>query len=372
MRPLRAATTSTQSLRAASQRSSPTFRQPARAASSSSYTPKPRTTPSYTAAAPAPRARVLSTKKPLPPTSKVNGPIDPQAAIPEAATVADVDPALAAAIPTPTTTAPPTDPLDDELSVWTAKARALRALSSSSPSASAIVNVIITSPLVDASAPPVAARRRLNQTVQAFLEAWLDRAGDSLPPPRPKIGELFLTWKGRKVYGGSSLASMGVRVDGEGRVKVDGAAGGEGYYKGGIHLEVWNESLYADFLLERGRRRAREITDGLEPGYDSDGCPIGGGDDDAEELLVEEQPKRKGIRIVLKAKDHEPLKLTTRDETNVETLVEAFRTQRGVGEEWEVSVWFDGERLGEETLVTEIDIDPDEANQLEVHVKKRD
>ena len=41
------------------------------------------------------------------PSSGVNGPIDPQAAIPPAATVADVDPALAAQIPTPETSSTP-------------------------------------------------------------------------------------------------------------------------------------------------------------------------------------------------------------------------------------------------------------------------
>lgn len=73
---------------------------------------------------------------------------------------------------------------------------------------------------------------------------------------------------------------------------------------------------------------------------------------------------------MLKSKEHDPLKLTTREETDVETLIEAFRTQRDVGPEWEVSIWFDGERLEEDSLVTDIDIDPDEANQLEVLVKK--
>jgi hypothetical protein len=85
---------------------------------------------------------------------------------------------------------------------------------------------------------------------------------------------------------------------------------------------------------------------------------------------VVQQPRRRGVRIVLKARDHEPLKLTTREETTVETLIEAFRTQRQIGPEWEVAIWFDGELLEEEALVAEMDIDPDEANQLEVHVKK--
>jgi hypothetical protein len=75
-----------------------------RAASSSSYTPKPRAASSSSSipAAPGIRPRQRATPQtPRPPSSEVNGAIDPQAAIPAAATVADVDPALAAQIPTP-------------------------------------------------------------------------------------------------------------------------------------------------------------------------------------------------------------------------------------------------------------------------------
>jgi len=104
LRPLRVAAPSIRSqyLRAATRRS-PILKQLARAASSSSYTPRPRTT-----ASPAPRFAgrgPASTRDLLPPSSGVNGPIDPQAAVIQPATVADVDPALAAQIPTPESSA---------------------------------------------------------------------------------------------------------------------------------------------------------------------------------------------------------------------------------------------------------------------------
>ena len=98
-----------QLLRAAHRRSAILRQLQARAASSSSYTARPRATPA--SSIPSSRARApLATAKakspigpPTVPSSGVNGPIDPQAAIPPAATVADVDPALAAQIPTPET-----------------------------------------------------------------------------------------------------------------------------------------------------------------------------------------------------------------------------------------------------------------------------
>ncbi|KAK4238347.1 mitochondrial genome maintenance MGM101-domain-containing protein [Achaetomium macrosporum] len=104
-RPLRAASTSLQCPRVLSQRS-PRLIQHARAASSSSYVAKHRTTTTSSSASPAPARRAApppapqGPKNPAAPSSDVNGVIDPQAAILPAATVADVDPLLAAQIPT--------------------------------------------------------------------------------------------------------------------------------------------------------------------------------------------------------------------------------------------------------------------------------
>ena len=106
IRPMRVASPSIlpiQYLRSPTRRS-PILKQLARAASSSSYTPRPRTTSSIPAsrarAAPAPRPTTTATPPAAPPSAPV---LDPQAAIPPSATVADVDPQLAAQIPTPET-----------------------------------------------------------------------------------------------------------------------------------------------------------------------------------------------------------------------------------------------------------------------------
>ncbi|KAK4041388.1 hypothetical protein C8A01DRAFT_14843 [Parachaetomium inaequale] len=263
----------------------------------------------------------------------------------------------------------------DDFSEWITKARALQAAESQN----AIVQVMTTSRLEGCSRP-VIAQRRLNQTVQLLLKTWADRtpglprdiaaAVAANPGSSSSSSLLFLTWKGNKIYGHSTLASLGVQVDARGNLRNNR---GEGYKHEMIHLEVWTDELYADYLANRGKERALKLGVGGDDGEaeGEDGLAAGGDADDEEAPQVV-QPRRRGIRIVLKARDHEPLKLTTRDETNVETLIEAFRTQRQIGPEWEVAIWFDGERLDEETLVTDMDIDPDEANQLEVHVKKAD
>jgi hypothetical protein len=144
----------------------------------------------------------------------------------------------------------------------------------------------------------------------------------------------------------------------------------------GLHLEVWTEEAYSEYVEQRGKERALNLA-GEDEEEDGEGRSTEGNrageDGEGEKARASVQPtsRKKGIRIVLKAKDHEPLKLTTKEDTVVEALIEAFRAQRGLGPEWDVAIWFDGEHLDDDSLVADIDIDPDEANQLEVHVKKK-
>jgi hypothetical protein len=251
---------------------------------------------------------------------------------------------------------PPTSPNPtDDFSEWVAKARALQ----TAQTHQAVVQVFVTSRMAGCGAP-LLVRRRLNQGVQLLLDVWTNSKRGEMNIPDAVAAGLFLTWKGHKIYGHSSLAALGVQVDARGELRN---SVGEGYCRGGIELEVWTEEEYGRFLASRGKERAL-MFGGEEEEEDGDGG-VGGVED-----LEPVRERKRGIRIALKARDHEPLRMTTREETTVETLIEAFRTQREIGPEWEVSIWFDGERLDEDSSIADLDVDPDEANQLEVHVKK--
>lgn len=300
---------------------------------------------------------------PTPSQSKPNRPSTPSHQSPPPTTTLSSSPIgiLAASPGTPTTTTNPpgTSPQpSDDFSEWVAKARALQALSTHQT----IVSVFLTSRMPGCGAP-LLAKRRLHQGVQLLLDVWTNAKRGELHIPDDVAAGLFLTWKGHKIYGHSSLASLGVQVDARGELRN---SVGEGYYRGGIELEVWTEEEYAKFLVTRGRGERALIFGGEDDGDEEDDD----GDDGVGGASQPVQERKRGIRIALKARDHEPLRMTTREETSVETLIEAFRNQRGIGPEWEVAIYFDGERLEEESLIADIDVDPDEANQLEVHVKK--
>jgi hypothetical protein len=189
--------------------------------------------------------------------------------------------------------------------------------------------------------------------------------------PDDVAASLFLTWKGNKIYGHSTLASLGVRVDAQGVVKGDRGGEADGYFPMGIVLEVWSEQGYSDYLAEKGKKRRLELGSDDEDLAAGDALVDGGGMPSGSYRAPEpEAPRKKGIKIVMKAKDHEALRTTAREDTSVELLVEAFRTQREIGPEWEVAIWFDGERLDEESVLGDLDLDSDDVNQLEVHIKK--
>lgn len=264
---------------------------------------------------------------------------------------------------------PQTDNAPDEFSEWVAKAREMQEKSK----LSAIVNCFLTSRLPGAAAP-VVARRRLNQGVALMLEAWVDtQRTRGVIVPDDVARNLFLTWKGNKIYSQSTIASLGVQVDAHGQLK---GGDSEGYTCGGIHLEVWTEEAYQEWLVQRGRERALKLGaldddegEEEEGGELGRGAALGAEGGGVGEPVAVQQ--KKGIKVVLKAKDYEALKLTAKEDSTIETLVGVFRTQREIGPEWDVAIYFDGERLEEDSLVKDADIDEDDINQFEVHIRQR-
>ncbi|KAK3361191.1 hypothetical protein B0T24DRAFT_116809 [Lasiosphaeria ovina] len=246
----------------------------------------------------------------------------------------------------------------DEFSGWEAIAREL-----TRKNPEATIYVMLSSRIPDTK--PLIVRRKLHQDMKLFLGTWIEtqRNGANLEVPPDVADKLVLTWKGNKVYQHSTAASLGVQVDAHG--KLIGRVG-EGYATSGgskallLHLEVWTEETYTEYQEKRERER---------------GLKLGTVDEDPFKFDIEPHEasstrgKQKGIKVVLKAKTHEPLKMSVHSDTTVGSLVAAFRKNRGIGPEQGIAIYFDGESLDEDSLVVSADIDPDETNQLEVHLK---
>ncbi|KAK4161569.1 hypothetical protein QBC43DRAFT_323545 [Cladorrhinum sp. PSN259] len=242
------------------------------------------------------------------------------------------------------------DNMEDE---WARKAMELRRLNEQET-----VIFMVTSRWPNTQ--PIKAKRRLVQSLAIVLETWMMKqrhVGVDLPD-----SEMFATWKGQKIYTHTSLASLGIRVDETGRPRC--SAGEAGYYFDdaglplGVHLEVWDEELYNEYLERKNRERAVKLGV-LDEEYAAE----------SERESPEPEPKKR-YKVILKAKELEPLRMAVMDNTTVEFMIDAFCQQRSIPDNWDIAIYFDGEKLDEHSLVVDADIDPDETNQFEVHIKK--
>ncbi|KAK3687622.1 ubiquitin-2 like Rad60 SUMO-like-domain-containing protein [Podospora appendiculata] len=238
----------------------------------------------------------------------------------------------------------------DEFSQWIAKAQEIE-----EKNGDVVINVMISSRLEGAQ--PLMVRRRLKQDMRVVFNAWIEHQRKcGLMVNDDFANKLFLTWKGNKIYPYSTAASLGVQVDAQGKLRINTT---QGYHRGGLHLEVWDEELYSEYLQYMEKERA------LQLGY-ADDNPLGQESEEEEEPAPE---KAKGIKIILKSKEHEAFRLTVHDDTTIGTVINAFRKNRNIAPEQSVAIYFDGEKLDEDSVIKDADIDLEETTQLEVHVK---
>lgn len=194
---------------------------------------------------------------------------------------------------------------------------------------------------------------QFDRPIRLIRDSWFALQERNKHPELPitSAEEIILTWQRKKVYTYSSLLGLGIRPQGDGKIIADE------YAKGGLQdgrtkvvFEAWTTEGFQQMELEeelRMKREAGELPD--------------------EEPAQEEQAKETKLRIVLRAKDMEAVKLTVRLETTVETLIVGFRTQRSIPSSKEVGIWFDGDRLEEHQTMEDVDINDMDA--LEVHIK---
>ncbi|KAH8882591.1 hypothetical protein GQ53DRAFT_847565 [Thozetella sp. PMI_491] len=257
------------------------------------------------------------------------------------------------------------DDLDDEFAreIEQARARARAKASgadSGLPTGGAAITIMVDAPGLP-NAVPCNFRRRVGQPLSVVLSTWIQLQASKGSPLPPGIeSKLFLTWRRNKIFGAASVLTLpGFEIDAAGNIKGNARAGKDGgIYEGGLYLEAWTEELLAEH--ERERQRERQLSLGILD------------DEDLQELdepASQEAKQPKGIRVILKAKELEPVKLTVQTHTTVDTMIAAFRQQRDLDDASDVSIFFDGEELEPDSQVGELDIDADDTNQLEVHIK---
>ncbi|KAI6781047.1 uncharacterized protein J7T54_003214 [Emericellopsis cladophorae] len=217
---------------------------------------------------------------------------------------------------------------------------------------SPIIAVCISSPVPGTKS--IRVRMRLDDPLSKVRRAWATRQYDN----DVAVGDerdLVLVWRGHMAYASSSFRALGVRpspwghgltTDHSDRAALteDGA---------GVLLEIFTSDLWEKFEADRKREHLRDTA-----GNDSLNQSGLGADHD-----VELEPEVK-LKVILKAKNLDSVKLTVRPETTVETLINGFKHERGVS--GQVTLWFDGECLNESMTVEDAEIE--DMDSIEVHI----
>ncbi|EGX91799.1 Ubiquitin [Cordyceps militaris CM01] len=229
-------------------------------------------------------------------------------------------------------------------------------LSPAPDNAKQAMDIVVTSEVPGAR--HVLARICFDRPLRAVRDCWTNSQHKRNVPLHGLLEhdeDVILTWRRKKVYMSSTLLSLGIRPSEDG----SGAAVMDGYARDGfnddrtrVHMEAWTPAQFAQMEREEERRRRRDLSD--EPAS-------GAGDNDEEDTAAAV------LRVILKTRGGEPVKLRVLPETTTETLVAAFRAQRDVPQEADVGLWFDGLRL--EAGATLSDAGIDDMDTIEVHVK---
>lgn len=210
------------------------------------------------------------------------------------------------------------------------------------------VDILITSQVPGTR--PLKLKYLFDKPFRLTRETWSsyqNKSGVSIP-----VDDVILTWRKKKIYNTSTLLSLGIRPQGDGRVIADGQ-GSEGFEdnRSLVHVEAWTPELFQEMERNEELRRRREAGDISEE------------DEDQEEEPADDVK----LKVILKSRDLEDLGLTIRPETTVETLITCFRAQRKVDPNKQIGLWWDGDRLEEHVTMEEAEIE--DMDTLEVYIQ---
>ncbi|CAN8102672.1 unnamed protein product [Discula destructiva] len=187
----------------------------------------------------------------------------------------------------------------------------------------------------------------------AFV-AWLRKYGAPLSEEMEQ--DIFLTWKGRRIYNSVSGLGLGWELSADGQLLAPDRTAG--YDRGGVLLEAWTEDDFERHEAEQERQRLVARGDLVEEGG---GVKFDGDEEEAEE------PKAPKIRLFLTEKDKDPLGLSAFADTQVRVLIGAYKKQRDVPSDREIRLLYDGEWLDPMMTVEQADIE--DRCTVEVYLK---
>lgn len=248
--------------------------------------------------------------------------------------------------------APPEEETDPELQVFINAARERQRLAESQKSepSTEILKVQVESAipgtLVDGK--PVTFKLNSTDQLKNLKTTWcsvmqmnhIDMAAE----------DIFFTWRGRRLYNTTTLRGLGIATMGNDLLYAGGVGDRRGFTadRKRVVLEAWTEELFQAHLAEQDKEEKRRR-----------------GELDEEEAEPS-APAEEKIRVAMRSKQGDPVKVSVSASSTVGDLVEKFREKRHLPAEVKVSIYFDGEKLDEGMMLQDADIGDDD--QVEVHL----
>lgn len=207
------------------------------------------------------------------------------------------------------------------------------------------IEILITSKMEGTK--PLKVRRKLCQRLKEVRLSWCDKQTiDGQPIDQAYKAAMFLTWNRIKLYDVTTCRSLGIKMDGRG--KLSGDRDGVGA-EGRIHLEAWTEEAWEYDQKRRAAKQKREQ---------------GGSDDEAAAPMAKDLvPKTK---VIMKARGMEDFRITVKATTTIQKMIAAYRNAREVPDDKRIAVYFEGDELEPAIAIGQTDLE--DMDLLEVHI----
>lgn len=204
-----------------------------------------------------------------------------------------------------------------------------------------VVLVLISSCLENTK--PLIVKRRVSQPLKEVRKAWIDAQEPGVLTDAEKA-DIYLTWKSKPLFDITTCAHLGIKVGSDGKMPSDGLDNG-----GRLHLEAWTPESFTLFQRQLEKEQNME---NAEP------------EPEPEEVAQK-------IKLILKAKDMEPIRMKVSATYLVGKMVDLFKQKYPEETDGkDVLLYFDGEMLDPMSMLRDTDLgEPGEVDTVEVLIR---
>lgn len=211
---------------------------------------------------------------------------------------------------------------------------------------------------------------KLSQQMQLVKSSWVLHNIRKKAPWSPEaLDATFFTWKGRKIYPHTTLASLNIKPDAKGQLTPKweaNKAGFVGWDK--VHFEAWTQDLFEEAEREKERERRRQLGE-LDDDDDVGGAaaaalgPAGPASPGAESEA--DRPETK-VRLICKSRNHGNQSMTVPSHVALSAVATAFRRMKKIPTDKNIEIHFDGEALDLSSTLEQAGIEDEDC--VEVHI----